>query len=389
MNRRSEPGAATTKRPLRIAIATNGRFHVLDLARELAALGHEVRFYSMLPGRRVEAFGLARANARSLFATLAPFAAWERWAPGVAPGLRERATFKALNLSVIARLEPCDLFIGMSGLILEAARHAREKFGALIYLERGSEHVLTQRQLLQAAGLKGPSDASIERELAGYRLADRIVIPARHVADSFAQHAAPPPLLINPYGVDLAMFPQRTARRDGPPTIAYVGGWRRSKGVDLLVAAMRRLPEAQLIHAGMISDVPFPNEPRFRTLGFVDQSRLAQVYAQADVQVLASRAEGLPLVRIQALACGLPIVASAMTGADDLRLSPALSERIDEVPQEDVSALAAAIGRRLDLRAQWTPLAEADRQLLSWRAYGGRYARQIETDLARRPPVRC
>ena len=37
---------AVTK-PLRIAIATGGRFHVLDLARELDALGHEVRFYSV------------------------------------------------------------------------------------------------------------------------------------------------------------------------------------------------------------------------------------------------------------------------------------------------------------------------------------------------------
>lgn len=388
MSTASEPGPATTKRPRRIAIATNGRFHVLDLARELAALGHDVRIYSMLTDRRVEAFGLARANARSLFATLAPFAAWDRFAPGLAPGLRERATFKALNLSVIARLEPCDLFIGMSGLILEAASHAREKFGALVYLERGSEHILTQRQLLQAAGLKGPSDVSVERELAGYRLADRIVIPARHVAASFAQYPSPPPLLINVYGVDLAMFPQRSARRDGPPTIAYVGSWRRSKGVDLLLGAMRRLPDAHLIHAGTIGDIPFPDDQRFRTLGFVDQSRLAEVYAQADVQVLASRAEGLGLVRVQALACGLPIVASAMTGADDLRLSPALSTRIDEVPQEDVAALAAAIGRRLDLRAQWTPLAEADRRLLSWRAYGERYASQIEADLAERLPVR-
>src|SRR5690242_18534482 len=34
---------------LRIAIATGGRFHVLDLARELAALGHEVQLYSFVP----------------------------------------------------------------------------------------------------------------------------------------------------------------------------------------------------------------------------------------------------------------------------------------------------------------------------------------------------
>ena len=38
-------------RRLRIAIATAGRFHVLDLARELNALGYAVDFYSYVPNR--------------------------------------------------------------------------------------------------------------------------------------------------------------------------------------------------------------------------------------------------------------------------------------------------------------------------------------------------
>ena len=38
--------------PMQIAIAAAGRFHVLDLARELHALGHRVRFYSYVPRSR-------------------------------------------------------------------------------------------------------------------------------------------------------------------------------------------------------------------------------------------------------------------------------------------------------------------------------------------------
>src|SRR5947209_8302356 len=43
---------------LRVGIASSGRFHLLDLARELDALGVDVRFYSYVPRKRAEKFGL-------------------------------------------------------------------------------------------------------------------------------------------------------------------------------------------------------------------------------------------------------------------------------------------------------------------------------------------
>ena len=51
--------------PLRVAIATAGRFHVLDLARELNAIGYLVDFYSYLPKAQVLRFGLPFACHRS------------------------------------------------------------------------------------------------------------------------------------------------------------------------------------------------------------------------------------------------------------------------------------------------------------------------------------
>ena len=63
---------AVTK-PLRIAIATGGRFHVLDLARELDALGHEVQFYSYVPKARALQFGLPARCHVSLLPIMWPF----------------------------------------------------------------------------------------------------------------------------------------------------------------------------------------------------------------------------------------------------------------------------------------------------------------------------
>ena len=52
---------------LRIVIASVGRFHVLDLARELHAIGHDVTFISIVPKWRADQFGLPRGCLISLF----------------------------------------------------------------------------------------------------------------------------------------------------------------------------------------------------------------------------------------------------------------------------------------------------------------------------------
>ena len=83
--------------PLRIAIATAGRFHVLDLARELHALGHRVRFYSYVPRSRARSFALPAECVVSLLPFALPALAWQRLAPGFLPRLRERMMYAALN----------------------------------------------------------------------------------------------------------------------------------------------------------------------------------------------------------------------------------------------------------------------------------------------------
>ena len=154
-----------------------GRFHVLDLARELSHLGHEVDFYSYVPRRRAIRFGLPGSCHRGVLPLVAPLVAWERLASGLKPEVRERAAAYALNAAVIARMRPCDVFICMSGTYLEAAIYARQRFGAQVWLERGSRHILSQNEILHKVGAAGASSFMTDRELSGYDLADRIVLP--------------------------------------------------------------------------------------------------------------------------------------------------------------------------------------------------------------------
>jgi hypothetical protein len=109
----------------------------------------------------------------------------------------------ALDAAVKARLTPCDAFICMSGMYLDAARYAKRRYRSQVWIERGSRHILPQREILADLRARGPTDFIIRRELAGYELADRIVVPSRHVAESFLEKAP-----------HLQGFPSRNGRRN-------------------------------------------------------------------------------------------------------------------------------------------------------------------------------
>jgi starch synthase len=369
-------------RSLKIAIATGGRFHVLDLARELGALGHDVRFYSYVPRKRALKFGLLAQSHVALLPLMFPFLGWEWLRPKLFPAVDEKIMVWALNRAVIARLAPCEVFICMSGLFLEAAVYAKRKYGARVFLERGSQHILSQKEILEVIpGAQLPSDFMIRRELAGYELADRIGVPSSHVVESFARDsAAAAKLFKNPYGVNLEQFPQQCVVPPGPKTVLFVGGWSYRKGADVLVDAIRRLGDVRLIHVGGLGDVPFPEDPQFAHYDPIPQWRLKEFYARAQAFVLASREEGLALVQIQALASGLPLVCTDRTGGLDLAHSPALRARICVVTNEDAKSLASGIAATLE-KATVPPglplLSERDRQLLSWSCYAERYSKEL------------
>lgn len=370
---------------MKIAIASSGRFHVLSLARELSKLGMSVDFYSYVPSSRATRFGLPAHCHRGLLFFVAPLVLWQRYAPHFFPLLSERAMASVLNMAVKLILRPCDVFICMSGTYLEAAIYAKKKYGAKIWIERGSRHILSQYDILDDIGaLNLPSKFTIERELAGYELADRIVVPSSHVLESFLEYdpALLKKIFVNPYGVDLEKFPSNaipTRSDEADRIVLFVGAWSIRKGVDILVEAIRKLKNVKLIHVGGIVDFPFPHsDQQFTHINSVPEWQLKDFYAQADVFVLASREEGLALVLLQALAMGLPIVCTLRTGGQDLALSEELRKRIHTVAVDDINALSCALERVLgEFENHPLRLPEADRKLLSWSEYGSRYNSEL------------
>jgi glycosyltransferase involved in cell wall biosynthesis len=366
-------------RQLRIALASSGRFHLLDVARELHALGHEAKFYSYVPRSRARHFGLPDECHVSLLPFVFPAVAASRLLPKVVPRIVEKMEYFALNRAVSLRLQPCDVFVFMSGMYLEAAHFAKRRFGAKTILVRSSRHVLSQDRILaECTTSERPSAETIRRELAGYGMADLISIPSSHVEDSFQEFKIAKTDVI-PYGVDLGMFPFRPRRAPADTfTFINVGHWSFRKGSDILATAIRQAPGTRLVHVGTIKDIEFPHgDPQFVHYDSVQQATLARFYAYSDAFALASREEGLSFVLVQALASGLPVICTDRTGGADLAHTPALAARLTVVPHNNVSALAAAmteLRNRLFGGDALPDLSQADLATLSWREYARRFS---------------
>ena len=365
---------------MRINIATGGgRFHLLDLARELEKLGHEVHFYSFTPTRRCMQFGLKRQNCNSYFIVAIPFLALYKlthfggWAEDIYNWFFDH--FMALFM------KPCDVFIGHSPIHNYALRAAKRRFGATVILERGISHVLTQLNALRSNpandGKKILSDWHIHRDLRGYEWADYISVASQHVVDSFTSHGIPAEKLFkNPYGARLEHFQPTTLSTDQPVyDVLMTGQWCHRKGCDLLYQACDEMG-LRLLHVGPLRDLPFPQTERMHHVDAVDEQQLRNYYSQARTFVLPSRDEGLALVQAQAMLCGLPLVCSHYTGGEELRNMLPDKRWVVVMQEYTLSELKRCIQQALALAATQTgPRNYAGNALqdLTWEGYAKRY----------------
>ena len=373
---------------LKIAIASIGRFHVADLARELSHLGHQVVFYSDVPNSRLQTFGLTKTkNITIWIVTL--LSLLQKIFPKFLIGhtqLIDRLRISIFDWLLSFYIEPCDVFIGMSGIILKSGKTAKKRFNAKIYVERGSRHIHSQQEILST----NPSASAtvidhwiIKRELSGYDMADKIVVPSNHVLESFIERGTPRNrLFVNTYGVDLAMFPWTPVSSQSSLTAIFVGAWSWRKGCDLLQQIFPNLKSLRLLHVGSMADADNSLVNGIIHVGSVHPTKLSTYYRDCHMLILPSREEGLSLVQIQALASGLPVLCTDKTGGEDLQMLLSNPERIKIVPAGDLNALQTAIESylplALQLRNQKFP--DSDRARLSWGEYGVRYDRELRQE---------
>jgi D-inositol-3-phosphate glycosyltransferase len=216
---------------------------------------------------------------------------------------------------------------------------------------------------------------------------DQVVATCRDEVDELtALGGRPDRITVVPCGIDPGAFrpagPVRPPRGNRHRLVA-VGRLVPRKGVDDVIAALPRLSAAELLVAGgppadrlgadaearrltaLARDLGVGD--RVRLLGAVDRRAVPPLLRSADVVACVPWYEPFGIVPLEAMACGVPVVGSAVGG---------LLDTVDHrrtgllVPPRDPAAVAAAVGRLLgspSIRAQMGAEAAARvRQSFTW-----------------------
>jgi glycosyltransferase involved in cell wall biosynthesis len=173
------------------------------------------------------------------------------------------------------------------------------------------------------------------------RAADRVIAVSPHIAEQAARLGADPSRIrVIRSGVDVDRYQPadrgharaRLGLSSGAPVVLFVGNLEPRKQVDVLLRALAQVraqvPEASLAVVGSGESAGADDQTgrlhalshelglhdAVRWVGRVDDTTLMHWYAAADVFALPSSSEAQGIVALEAMACGLPVVASAVGG---------------------------------------------------------------------------
>lgn len=377
---------------MKVSVAFGARGHAYALAKYLQRQSLLQRVYTVYPNGMMEPD--IRSRCRSFPYIHGCLYAMSRIGLGqIASSLNPSAN-RAFDRWIARQMEAADIFMAMSGVGLHARRSAKA-MGSLTVCDRGSTHIRYQDRILQEEfDIWGVPYAPINRddmiaEEVEYREADLVVTQSTFACKSFIEAGMSPDKLawISP-GVDSSVFCPKP-RTDGKFRILFIGQIGLRKGIQYLLRAMDSLVDSntELVLAGSLTPeaqtLLRPFEGRFRYVGRpAGKADLRELYTQASVFVLASIEDGFGLVLNEAMACGIPVIASTNSGGPDLieegrqgfivpiRSAEALADRLNQLREHP--ALAGEMGQEALIKSRDN----------DWDAYGARVVELYRQRLA-------
>jgi glycogen(starch) synthase len=221
--------------------------------------------------------------------------------------------------------------------------------------------------------------------------ADRLITCSAFMRDEVRRVFGPPDTVVEtiPNQVDLAEFgPAGSTAKHDRPTLLFAGRLEHEKGVQTLLRALpyvaRRLPWVRLRVVGrgtyakelrgLAAGLGVLGRARFD--GWVDAGRLRELYTSSDAVVVPSVYEPFGLVALEAMACGVPVVAADTGGLRELVQDEVTGLRF---PPGEPQVLANALIRVLTDRDLARALGRAGRALVAGReTWAGAAARTAQ-----------
>ncbi|WP_169947690.1 glycosyltransferase [Microbispora sp. H11081] len=344
--------------------------HVAALAAELARAGHEVTVYTRkdradLPETVSFGPGVDVVHVPAGPASEIPKDEILPWIPRFGEWLHDRWLFD--------RPDIVHSHFWMSGLAaLDAAERLRipvvHTFHALGSVKRRHQ---------------GPADTSPRRRLDAEasigRRADHVIATCTDEVDELIRMRVPRRATrVVPCGVDVTAFHPHVAPLERPdrPRLLSVGRLVPRKGLETTIMALQYLRDAELVVAGGPPATELHHDPevtrlrwlaaqagvgdRVRFLGRVGRDTLPGLMRSATAVVSVPWYEPFGMVALEAMACGVPVVASAVGGQKETVVNNVTGLL---VPPRKPAVLAKALRKLLDDRVRRTAygIAGADR----------------------------
>ncbi len=227
-------------------------------------------------------------------------------------------------------------------------------------------------------GATRDSEGKLSRKTRELALAELVICPSRFVLESLPAEAhAKKHCLVAPFGSPVAKSNEErsTTRSAGPLRVLFVGSLTQRKGLADLFAAMKMIDSAAVELVVMGSTLRSLSWYRDQFPDFTYEPprphrEVLRLMHSCDIFVLPSIVEGRALAQQEAMACGLPLIATRNAGADDL-----IGEGVTGflVPIRSPEAIAEKINWCAANRSLISGMGIAAKQRageLSWRAYG-------------------
>lgn len=351
--------------------------HVAELSKAVAALGHDVRVYTRRDAPELPS--MVRLTEGVLVAHVAAGPARALPKDDLLPYMKDFGR----TLGDQWRTEGWSpdvvhAHFWMSGL---AAVTAGRGFGVpVVQTYHGLGTVKRRHQ--------GPADTSpptrIGYERALGRAVDRVIAQCQDEIGELIRMGVPRGRInLVPSGVDLDKFSPGTPGAPRRQRILTVGRLVERKGHADLIRAMRMVPQAECVvvggpPAGQLKDDPLARRlaelaetnrvaDRLKLVGQAPTEEMPRWYRSADLVVCPPWYEPFGLTPLEAMACGVPVVATAVGGLTDTVVDGLTG---DLVRPRDPRALGAAIRRLLadNMRrlAYATAALDRARQCYSW-----------------------